>query len=297
VIEAIAQLIAEKLELKNWSSRVLLMPMGYDLLANKFTIEIKGPNVSKMFIVKVSSSYGLNDLVLQEADNIISLVKLGVKGIPAMILHGILDGRQFVVHEFIVGKKPRSSEGTFDEAYNITKEWLQILCSRTANKPIEPESLITKATSFNSIISEFFPFSESIHLMEKLAPICAIPTSWVHGDFWHGNLIIEPNKKLWVTDFAFSAEGEPPIDVLDLVSDYKPSLFFSPERLSAYTDRFIPKGINPLFLVHYFLNRKIAMKVKSKKRLYDELLVLNLGEELTRIPEAGILHDVIMRTK
>jgi hypothetical protein len=290
-------MIAERLELKNWSVRILLMPMGYDLLANKFTLDLKSPSISKKFIVKVSSSANLNDLVLQEAENEASLVRLGVKGIPEMILHDDLDGRHFTVHEFISGNKPHSSDGTFDEAYNIAAEWLHTLHSRTADTPLEAESIVRKAESFNATLSEFFPFSESIHLMEKLAPSCEIPSSWAHGDFWHGNLVIDSYRKLWVTDFAFSAGGEPPIDVLDLVSDYNPSLFFSPERLSAYTEQFIPKEINPLFLVHYFLNRKIALKVKSKKRLYNELLVLNLGEELTRIGEAGILRDIIMKTK
>ena len=51
----LTRLIGEKLELKKWTSEVMLKPMGYDLLANKFTVVIKSGSFAKKFIVKVSS--------------------------------------------------------------------------------------------------------------------------------------------------------------------------------------------------------------------------------------------------
>jgi hypothetical protein len=299
MIQIVAQLIAEKLELKKWSSEVLLAPMGYDPMANKFTLVIKAPNFSRKFFVKVSGSSNLNDLIRQEAESIALFASIGIQGIPQMILNGTQDGRYFIAQEFIAGKRPRSSEGTFDEAYNVTKEWLHSLCSKTAGKSLDAESIVKRAESLNAIISEFFPFSESIHLMEKLAPTCGIPTSWAHGDFCHGNLIIDPKRKLWVTDFASSSPNEPPIDVLDLIVDYDytASSFFQPQRLSTYIDSFIPREINPLFLLLYFLNRKIAIKVKTMKKLYDELLTLNLAEQMSKIGEAGLIQHVIMKMK
>lgn len=299
MIKPITKLIAERLELKEWDTDVLIAPMGYDPIANKFTLVIKGPDFSRKFIIKVSSSSNLNDLIRQEANSIASLTDMGIQGIPQMILHGMQDGRYFFTQEFISGTRPRSSEGTFDDAYNATREWLGSLSSRTGGKAIDATSLVKRAEAFNSIVSEFFPSSESIDFMEKLAPDSKIPTSWVHGDFCHGNLIIDPMKKLWVTDFAFSASDEPPIDILDLIADYryKPSFFFHQEQLSKYIGFFIPNEINPLFLLLYFLNRKIAIKVKERKRLYDEILILNLDEEMSKIGEAGFLKELLIMMK
>lgn len=285
-------MIAEKMELKNWTSEVLLRRMGYDLLANKFVITIKSGEKAKKLMVKVSSSCSLKDLIQREANSIDSIVKAGVQGIPETILHGSFDDRYFIAQEFVEGKKPHSSSGTFDAAYQISSPWLSSLLSKTSTKEVDAERLLKKAQNFSKISSEFFPTIDAMFLMEKIAPSTGIPTSWVHGDFWHGNLLIDPNGKLWVTDFAFSAPDEPAIDVLDIISDYEPSIFISQERLMRYTRAFIPKDINPLFLVLYMLNRKMALKVNEKKRLYDELLVLDLSKELANIGEAAILQDL-----
>ena len=126
--------------------------------------------------------------------------------------------------------------------------------------------LLKKVEAFCKTTAEYFPVADTIPVMERLAPSCDIPTAWVHGDFWHGNLIIDSRRKLWVTDFAFSAPDEPPIDILDLISDYEPWIFLSPERLKKYILPYIPKEINPLFLVLYMLNRKMALKVREKVR-------------------------------
>ena len=77
--------------------------------------------------------------------------------------------------------------------------------------------------------------------------------------------------------------------------NYRPSFLLNSGRLSKYTESFIPKEINPLFLLLYFLNRKIAIKVSARKRLYEELLLMNLSEEMGRIGEAGMLQEIIMR--
>ena len=79
-------------------------------------------------------SYNLNDLIQAEANNVASLVQLGLEGIPPMILHGSLDGRYYIVQEFIDGKKPHSSRGTFDAAYSTTSDWLHSLVSKTGGK-------------------------------------------------------------------------------------------------------------------------------------------------------------------
>ena len=202
MIHSIAQLIAEKVGSKDWKTEVLLAPMGYDPIASKFTLAFKAPNFSRKFIVKVSSSTNLNDLIRHEAEIIASLADMGVQGIPQIILHGMQDGRYFMAQEFIMGTKLVFSEGAFDATYNLAKDWLLALSSKTAGRPLDTGEILNRAKSFNAIISEFFPLSESIYHMEKLAPTCEIPTSWVHGDFCHGNLIIDSNNKMWVTDFS-----------------------------------------------------------------------------------------------
>ena len=127
-------------------------------------------------------------------------------------------------------------EGAFDATYNLAKDWLSSIL-KSSRETTRHGEILNRAKSSNAIISEFFPLSESIYHMEKLAPTCEIPTSWVHGDFCHGNLIIDfSNNKMWVTDFAFSAPDEIPIDVLDLVADYnyRPSFLLNSGRLSKY---------------------------------------------------------------
>ncbi|MGD0477862.1 MAG: aminoglycoside phosphotransferase family protein [Nitrososphaerales archaeon] len=293
MIRALAQMLAEKLELKGWNSNVLLKPMGYDLLSNKFTIVMKTSELSRKFIVKVSNSANLNEFLSEEANSILVLVGSGVKGIPEIILHGSLDDRYFMAQEFIEGQKPHSASGTFDAAYSLTRDWLLSLRNKTAGKEMAGEQLMKTVESFTSISSEYFPVLDSLSLMDKYRPSCGIPTSWAHGDFWHGNLIIDSKGGLWVTDFAFSSPNQPPIDVLDLIADYDPLIFLSPEMIQKYTSGFVPREVNPLFLVLYSLNRRIALKVRVKKRLYEELLVLNMSEELSKIEEAGILQSIV----
>ena len=295
MIQNVTRLIAEKLALGDkWTSQIMLKPMGYDLLTNKFTIAITSETgQTKKFIVKVSNGHNLNDLVQTEANNIESLLNLRVEGVPPLIAHGLLEGRYFIAQEFIVGRKPHSSKGTFDAAYELASPWLGSLLSKTQGKTIDAETILKRTEQFCKTTSEFFDVMDSTSLMEKLAPKCEIPTYWAHGDFWHGNMLVDMKGKVWVTDYAFSAPEEPPIDVLDFISDYEPWVFLSKEKLGKYTARFVPREINPLFLVLYLLNRKIALKVREKTRLYDELLSLNLSSELASVGEAGILRDII----
>jgi hypothetical protein len=63
---------------------------------------------------------------------------------------------------------------------------------------------------------------------------------------------------------------------------------------SPYISGFVPGGVNPMFLVLYNLNRKIALKVKARRALYDEMLLIDFNRALATIEEAGVLRKLTM---
>jgi Ser/Thr protein kinase RdoA (MazF antagonist) len=123
--------------------------------------------------------------------------------------------------------------------------------------------------------------------MEKLSPGTQLPTSRVHGDFWHRNILLRGDEVI-VTDFAFSSPREPPVDYLDLICDYDASIFLDAKRLQTYS-KFLQLGEAEIPFLHlHALIRKIGLKVERRKTLYYELVLNNLESSMNEISEVGI---------
>jgi hypothetical protein len=293
LIASIAEAVAGKLAMSDWSWHTVLRPMGYDLASSKCILEVTAAGKSYRFLVKISNSFRLNELIDKEAGSMLALARLGVNGIPELILHGSIGGRRFLVQRFIDGEKPHASREWLEPVFNLTRGWLAELYSKAGFSEISADELIKRSESNVKTTEEFFETRDSLSIMEGHTPQSQIPATWIHGDFWHGNMIKDHAGRVWLTDFSMSSSNEPPLDVFDLVLDYEPKLLTSTRKLGHYVSPFLPADMDLVFLTLYNLNRKIALKVTSRKMLYEEMLMLDMHKGMAAIEEAEVLRYLL----
>jgi len=289
MIEEVIELLASKLGLKEYKSRFFLIESGgYDMVTSKFTIVLTSKGLLQKFFTKISNSVNLSDYLKKESENLSLLNKYGVDGIPEVIANGNIGGRYFLVEKFIEGKRLSSSE-PLNNVYPAAETWLKDLYTKTETSEIEPSELLKRVEEYISSASEFFDFSNLLSLMEKTSPCEPLRSVVIHGDFWHGNMIRNKKGKIFLTDFALSAEREPPIDMIDLLADYDFKDLLDERRLSSHMSSFLPTSTDPVFFTLYSMVRKLAAKVKTRISLYDQYLVKDLDASMMEIREAGIL--------
>ncbi len=289
MIEEVIDLLASKLGLKEYKSRFFLIERGgYDMATSKFTIVLTSRGLSQKFFVKISNSVHLSDYLKKESENLNLLHKYGVNGIPEVIANGKIGERYFLAEKFIEGKRLGSSE-SFNNVYTAADAWLKELYIKTESSEIQPDELLKRAEEHISCASEFFDLSNLLLLMEKTSPKEPIGGFMIHGDFWHGNMVRSKSEKIFLTDFALSAEKEPPIDMIDLLADYEFKSLLDRKRLRSYMSPYLPASIDPIFFTLYSMVRKLAAKVKIRLSLYDQYLIKDLDTSMMEIREAGIL--------
>jgi len=289
MIEEVIELLASKLGLKEYKSRFFLIESGgYDMVTSKFTIVLTSKGLLQKFFTKISNSVNLSDYLKKESEILSLLNKYEVDGIPEVIANGNIGGRYFLVEKFIEGKRLGSSE-PLNNVYPAAETWLKDLYTKTETSEIEPSELLKRVEEYISSASEFFDFSNLLSLMEKTSPCEPLRSVVIHGDFWHGNMIRNKKGKIFLTDFALSAEREPPIDMIDLLADYDFKDLLDERRLSSHMSSFLPTSTDPVFFTLYSMVRKLAAKVKTRISLYDQYLVKDLDASMMEIREAGIL--------
>ena len=293
MIARIAEAVASKLALDDWTWNAILTPMGYDLVASKCILQIRSHRSSSRFLVKMSNSHRLNYYVEKEANNMLTLSRFGVNWIPEMILHESFGGRSFIVERFVEGEKLHASSRWLDPIFHQTKGWLTELYAKAGLHEVSAEELIKRTQEHVETSKEFFDIDDSLVIMERHKPQGPIPATWIHGDFWHGNMIKDHAGHVWMTDFSMSSGNEPPVDVFDLILDYEPDLLSSSRELAPYILHFLPADFDPIFLILYNLIRKLALKVGARKMLYEEMLLFDLRRGMDSIEEAGVLRKLI----
>jgi len=288
MIDQIAATVAQNESLGDCEVRVLMIPFaGYDNVASKSLINLNARRRSERIFIKISNSQKLSRFLQGEADSLNACAALGIESIPKVLASGMIEGRYFIAERFVPGPKMHSSPSYLNTALSETKDWLAVLYERTRGEPVEPARLIRRAGEYAGLASGFFELGDCLGMMEKLSPQTPIPTHRIHGDFWHGNILLKRGGGVCVTDFAFSAPGEPPIDHLDLVCDYDTNVFLDPKRLRSYVGMFPIKVDELPFLLLYALIRKIGLKVERRKALYEELLLNDLESSMGEISEVG----------
>ncbi|HEV2139117.1 MAG TPA: phosphotransferase [Nitrososphaerales archaeon] len=293
MIDQIAATVAENESLGDYDSHVLTAPTtGYDTVASKWVVNLVSRDRSEKIFVKISNSEGLSVLLQNETESIGAYYSLGMTGIPKVLACGFIEGRYFLAQRFVPGSTMHGRPSYLDVAVAKTKDWLAALYEKTRGPTVESAELIRRAKDYAWHASDFFDLADCLALMEKLSPKNPMPTFRIHGDFWHRNILLQ-GEEIFVTDFAFSTPGEPPIDYLDLICDYDPNIFLDPERLRNYTKLMPIDGKDLPFLHVYALIRKIGIKAQRRKMLYDELLLSNLEGSMNEIKEVGVAKQAV----
>jgi fructosamine-3-kinase len=293
MIEEVIELLASKLKLKEYKSRFFLIESGgYDMATSKFTIVLTSRGFSEKFFTKISNSVHLSNYLKKESENLSLLNKYEVDGIPEAVASGNIGGRYFLVEKFIEGRRLGSSE-QLNNIYPAAEAWLKGLYTKTETSKIEPSELLKRVEGYVSCASEFFDIDNLLSLMEKISPQEPLRSFVIHGDFWHGNMIRNKEGKIFLTDFALSAEREPPVDVIDLLADYEFRYLLDEEKLSSCMSTFLTDSTDPVFFALYSMVRKLAAKLETRIILYDQYLVKDLDSSMLEIREAGILKLLI----
>jgi fructosamine-3-kinase len=267
---------------------------GYDTVATKSVLSLVGKDRTVKVFVKISNSERLSHYLEVEAEGLSSCSKSGMRGVPQVLARGSIEGRYFLAQRYIPGPTMHGSRRYLDEALIRTRDWLSELYGKTRGSYIEPADLIRRARRYAETASDFFDLTDCVSFLEKLSPGGWVPTYRIHGDFWHRNILLSGDE-VYVTDFAFSAAGEPPIDHLDLLSDYDPEIFLNPKQIARYSKDLPLEGNSILFLHLYSLLRKIGLKVERREELYGELLLNNLEGSLNEIREVGVAKRLVRR--
>ncbi len=293
MIHRIAAFVAEKEGLEDWSSSFILNPFqgGGSASTRKFILSLKAKNISSKFLIKVSTTQKLSQVVAQEAMVLDSLAELAIPGIPELILHANINGRYFLVQRFVNGVKIKKSGLSLESAIPIVENWLQNLYRKTRDGEIEVDELIKRADGQVAKISEFHNVTDALSIMDRSQPRVTIPTSLIHGDLNHLNVI--RGDGIWIVDFGLCSRREPPLDILDLIASYDPGVLTSKRKLDSFSSKVLPRDVNPLFLALYALIRGTALEIESKRSRFQELLFPNLEERILRMSVAKILHNVI----
>lgn len=287
MIGEIAAQVAENESLGAHEVRVLMAPVaGYDAAATKAIVSLFARDRVEKVFVKISNSEKLGGLLQSEAESINACNALGVRGIPEVLASGSIEGRYFFAQRYIAGPSLHGRPGYLDSALAYAKDWVAELYAKSRGPAVEPAELLRRGRENAERASGFFDLDDCLELMERLSPGVPIPTCRIHGDLWHRNMLLH-GKELYVTDFAFSAPAEPPIDLIDLVCDYDPDLFLEPKRVQRYSGSLQVDEAAIPFLHVYALVRKIGLKAERRKLLYDELLLNNLEKSMNEITEVG----------
>lgn len=294
MLDQIAAAVAENESLSDYELHVLMAPDGgYDKVATKTLLSLVSPQRTERVFVKISNSERLSGLLQNEANSLNACQDLGIEGIPKVLACGSIEDRYFLAQRFMPGSRMHSRPDYLDEAIARTKEWLAALYGKTKGPQVDSGDLIRRTKEHAKLASDFFDLGDCIDLLERLSPRTPIPTFRIHGDFWHGNILVDGTARVCVTDFAFSAPGEPPIDHLDLISDYDPGIFLDAGRLFHYSGLLSTSTDELLFLHLYAQVRKIGLKVDRRKKLYEELLLNNLESSMNEIREVGVAKRVV----
>jgi fructosamine-3-kinase len=293
LIDQIAAAVAQKGALGDYELHVLTAPLtGYDTMASKVLVTLLARGRREKIFVKISNSERLSPFLQKEAESILACSALGIKGVPRVLAYGSIEGRYFLAQEYVAGTTMHGRPSYLDVAITKTKDWLAALYEKTRGTPVGSAELVRRGREYAKSASDFFDLTDCLALMERLSPHKPIPTFRIHGDFWHRNILLQ-GEEVYVTDFAFSAPGEPPIDYLNLMCDYDPNIFFDPNRLQNYSKLLPYDNAELLFLHIYALIRKIGLKVERRKMLYDELLINNLESSMNEIREVGVAKQVV----
>lgn len=293
MIEEIGHMLAEKLELKDFDLQYTLPSFGgYDLVSSKVHIILTSSGNKHDFFLKLANSPALSSILLHEADSIVFLFERGIERIPKITLHGSFSGRYFIVEQYVKGKRMHSAPQYLSYAYERTRGWLQRLYERTLSSSTTPSELLKRAEQHISKCSGVVNLSDSLSSLQGLSVEEEIPLCTIHGDFWHGNMIVDEHGMVTLTDFAMCSKDEPPVDYIDLVSDYNPSVLLDSSKLSIYRHSLLSEH-NQFFLIVYQLIRKISLKVQARLKLYDELLLEDIYDSLTEIRELAVLKYVL----
>ena len=293
MIEQIAAVVAQNESIHEYEIHVSTAPLGgYDTVAAKSLVTIVAQGKSERVFVKISNSEKLSYFLQNEAESMDACAAMGIKGIPQILGCGFIEGRYFLAQRYVPGSTLPSRPGYLNTAMAKTKDWLGALGSKTSGHPVESAELVRRAREYAWRASDFFDLADCLGLMERLSPRNPIPTSRIHGDFWHRNILLQ-REEVYVTDFAFSAPDEPPIDYLDLISDYDSTIFLDAKRLQGFS-KLIPIDDSDLLFLHvYAMIRKIGLKTERRKALYDELLLSNLEASMNEISEVGIAKQTV----
>jgi fructosamine-3-kinase len=295
-IHQIAAEVAQNESLSDYELHLLMTPFaGYDMVATKTLISLDSNGRRERIFVKISNSEKLSHFLQNEAESLNACKSLGIECIPRVLACGSIEGRYFLAQSFVPGRTMHSRQSYLNSALAKTKGWLAALYEKTRGPPVEPTELVRRASEYAKFALGVFDLDDCLALMEKLSPQSPIPTFRIHGDFWHGNILLQGEAGICVTDFAFSALGEPPIDSLDLICDYDASIFLEPGRLRTYSQYFPFSADSIQFLHLYALIRKIGLKVDRRRKLYEELLINDFEGSLNEISEVGVAKRFVRR--
>ncbi|MEM0117522.1 MAG: aminoglycoside phosphotransferase family protein [Conexivisphaerales archaeon] len=295
MIEVISQEIAIREGLNGPKTRFFLYPTGgYDLVSSKFAVSYRTSRGSAKYFVKISNSTKCSTYLRREAENIKVFLDRKTGHVPRIIADGYIGNRYYLVESFIDGHT-LSSSSTVSRAYGLLKPWLTSPSLKTPGKKLIPEEFIKRTEKNLKVASEFFRFDGILQRMDRLSPDNEIQSSILHGDFWHGNILIDKNGDFHLIDFTLSSQDEPPVDLVNLIADLDPRMLLREDLMRPYFQTILPDTASITFFALYELTRKVALKIEVRKMLYEECLLQDLNASMAEIREAGMVKLLLSR--
>lgn len=297
MISNIASKIAEKMDLREWSYDVIISNFSmFGEPTDKFILRIKTSKGCLEFFVKICKDPNLSMYLVNEAKALEYLNGLGIKGISNIVLRDSYYGREFLVESFIRGKKLRRHV----DIVGCARQWLLNLYSRTQNGFISCDDLMDKASEYVCYLSKWFDLGDILNLMRKYLPEEPLPSVFTHGDFWSDNMMVS-KEGISVVDFSLSADNQPPLDIFTLLSYLSlevPQILASTKKLRDISADFIPKNVDPYFLLIYDAIRRAARLTRMNEDFYDHLLLLD-SRDISKMAlyQIGLLKDLSLRLR
>lgn len=313
----IVQQVIDKLEIKQSVEKIFYATLagGADPFSDKILVRIKTTKGTLKFVIKLSRFPNMSGRgsIENEIKALLYLHEKGVKGIPFLIHYGLIDGRSFLVEEFIEGHSPGPLYYLVDGRQKLTlgvKPVLEWLRTESYKKTICGETtanrLLEETFRFLDIINKYVPLDcSNLDKLSKSMEDLSIPLVCIHGDLAPQNIIIyNKSETIKILDFQLAKFREPPIDqnyfILNLMkSSNKPmnlddyiELVIRSTRSVYPEDYQLTSNVLLLLLIYSLALLGYEHITEDVKKL-EEISILNPFPYLTRCPVFSVIVEIL----
>lgn len=228
---------------------------------------LEQPKNNKKFFVKIARTCEDSGRILREINVLRKLRELKVDNIPEIVLSGKIQGRAYLVENYIDQSKNRRLTETNMLSYIL--DWLGKFYSQTKQGTIDPKQIVHRAEEVAKLANGFVDLTDSLYILEKSVPNIPIPAVCRHGDIADINFVFS-NQGMVGIDFGFSRFNEPPSEPHALVCANK--LMAAAKSVDVLSEL---NEINPFFFAIYENITRLGEELEMLNELEKNLSVIN----------------------